>query len=156
MKNLSILILSVAAVLSFTQCNNSSADKLCSNVDTRAKIITELMNNDAYMNQVMDSMQTKHADAIVSTTFDMMKMDQATGMQFMNGVMSMCEGDTTMFKMMMGKTMEMCDTDKGKCSMVMGSMKEHPIGMRSMMDMGMCNMEGMNMEQEKDEHSHPQ
>ena len=36
--------------------------------------------------------------------------------------------------------MEMCDMDKSKCKMMMGSMQEHPKGMESMKDMGMCNM----------------
>ena len=149
MKKLTTILFSVATVLSFTQCTNPSADKLCSNADTRAKVITELMDNDAYMEEVMVAMKTKHGDAIVSTSCDMMKGDKATGIQMMNSMMSMCKDDSSMCKMMMGKTMDMCDSDKGKCTMMMGSMKEHPKGMKDMKDMGMCDMKGMDMSKMK-------
>lgn len=155
MKNLSILILSVTTVLMLTQCNNSSADKLCGNADSRGKVISELMNNDEYMMEVMDSMNTRHGDAMVTASCDMMKGEKA-GMQMMNSMMSMCKDDSTMCKKMMGKTMDMCDSDDEKCKMMMATMNEHPKSMQSMMDMGMCNMKGMNMTQNKDDHSQHQ
>ena len=154
MKKTAILLLAIATIISFTQCSNRSNNKLCSNEDTRGKIISELMNNDAYMMQVMDSMQTRHADAIVSRSRAMMKSDKAMGIEIMNNMMSMCSADSSMCKIMMGKAMEMCDIDKSKCKIMIGSMKEHPKVMQSMKDMGMCGMKGMNMEQKKGDNSH--
>ncbi|PQJ12331.1 hypothetical protein CJD36_000820 [Flavipsychrobacter stenotrophus] len=149
MKKITTFLLAVAMMFSFTQCTNSSADKLCSNADTRAKVISELMNNDAYMKEVMVAMKTKHCDAIASTSCDMMKEDKAMQTKMMGSMMDMCMADTGMCKMMMGKTMDMCDMDKSKCSMMIGSMKEHPKGTQSMKDMGMCDMKGMDMSKMK-------
>lgn len=140
MKKITTIIITVAAMFLFTQCTNSSADKVCSNADTRAKVITELMDNDDYMKEVMVAMKAKHGDAIASTSMDMMKEDNAMGSKMMGNMMDMCKTDTAMCKMMMGKTMDMCDMDKSKCKMMMGAMKEHPKGMQSMKDMGMCDM----------------
>ncbi len=134
MKKLTISLLAVAMIISFTQCSNSSPETLCSNADTRAKIISSLMNNETYMKEVMDSMQAYHGDGM------------------MNGMMSMCSSDSSMCKSMMGKTMEMCDMDKGKCNMMMDCMKEHPKGMQSMKDMGMCDMGGMKMDDHSQHH----
>ena len=143
MKKTIVLLLSFAAMVSFTQCNDSSVDKLCSNADTRAKVITELMDNDVYMKEVMVAMKTKHGDAIASASCDMMKEDKAMWTKMMGNMMNMCMTDTAMCKMMMGKTMEMCDMDKSKCSMMVSSMQSHPKGVKSMKDMGMCDMKGM-------------
>lgn len=145
MKKIVTIILVVATIFSFTQCSNNSSNQI-SNADHRAKVISELMDNDAYMKEVMTAMKTKHGEAIVSTSCDMMKGDKATGMQVMNSMMSMCKDDSSMCKMMMGKTMEMCDMDKEKCKMMMTSMQEHPKGMKDMKDMGMCDMKGLDME----------
>jgi hypothetical protein len=151
MKKLAILLLSVSVLISFTQCSTPSPDKLCSDADTRGKIISELMNNDAYMKEVMDSMKTKHGDAIVSTSCDMMKGDKAMGTKMMNNMMDMCMADTSMCSMMMGKTMDMCDADQGKCNMMMGSMQTHLNVMKSME--GMCDMKDMKMDNKKEDHS---
>ena len=107
------------------------------------------MDNDTYMKEVMVAMKAKHGDAIASNSGDMMKEDKVMGTNMMGNMMDMCMADTDMCKMMMGKTMEMCDMDKSKCKMMMGSMKEHPKGMESMKDMGMCNMKGMDMSKRK-------
>ena len=143
MKKITTILFAVATIFSFTQCSNNSGNEI-SNADTRAKVITELMDNDAYMKEVMLAMKAKHGDAIVSTSCDMMKGDKAMGTKMMGNMMDMCMADTGMCKMMMGKTMDMCDMDKSKCSMMMGSMKEHPKSMQSMKDMGICDMKGMN------------
>jgi anaerobic selenocysteine-containing dehydrogenase len=140
MKKTITIVFALATMFSFAQCTNSSADKLCSNADTRAKVITELMDNDAYMKEIMIAMKVKHGAAIASTSCDMMKDDKAMGTKMMGSMMDMCMADTAMCKMMMGKTMEMCDMDKSKCIMMMGSMKQHPKSMQSMKDMGMCDM----------------
>lgn len=55
MKNISILFLSFSVMVLFTQCNSPAPEKLCDNTATRGKIISELMSNDDYMNEVMDS-----------------------------------------------------------------------------------------------------
>ena len=149
MKRAITFLLAVVTIFSLTQCTDSSADKYCSNADTRAKVITELMNNDAYMQEVMVAMKTKHSGEMASTTHDMMKEDKAMRTKMMSNMMDMCMTDTTMCKMMMGKTMEMCEMDKAKCSMMMGAMKDTPKGTQAMKDMGMCNMKGMDMSKKK-------
>jgi hypothetical protein len=149
MKKITTILFAVATMFSFAQCTNSSADNLCSNADTRAKVISELMNNDAYMKEVMVAMKEKHGDAIASTSCDMMKENNAMGTKMMGSMMDMCQTDTAMCKMVMGKTMDMCDMDKSKCGMMMGTMKDHPKGMQSMRDMGMCDMKGMDMSKMK-------
>ena len=144
-----IIILTVATIFSFTQCTNSSANKDYSNADTRAKLISELLDNDIYMKEVMVAMKAKHGEAIASTSYDMMKEDEATRTQMMGNMMDMVKTDTLMCKMMMTKTMAMCDMDKSKCQMMMASMKEHPKSMESMKEMGMCDMKGMDMNHKK-------
>ena len=144
MKKIITIVFAVATIFSFTQCSNNSGNNI-SNADNRAKVITELMDNDAYMQEVMTAMKAKHGDAIASTSCDMMKEDKAMGTKMMGNMMDMCMADAGMCKMMMGKTMDMCDMDKEKCKMMMTSMQEHPKGMKDMKDMGMCDMKGMDM-----------
>lgn len=142
MKKIAILLLSVAAIISLTKCTNPTSE----NTDNHSKAISEMMNNDAYMNEVMDSMRTKHPDVIQSSFVFIMKNNNQMQGGMMDKMMDMCKMDTSMCKMMMGKTMDMCDMDKSKCSMMIGAMQSHPKAMKSMQDMGMCNMKGMNME----------
>lgn len=142
MKKIAILLLSVAAILSLTQCTNPTSE----NTGNHSKVISEMMNDDAYMNEVMDSMRTKHPDVIQSSFVFIMKNNNQMQGGMMDKMMDMCKMDTSMCKMMMGKTMDMCDMDKSKCSMMIGTMQSHPKAMKSMQDMGMCNMKGMNME----------
>ena len=148
MKKITTILFAVATVFSFTQCSNNSGNEI-SNADNRAKVISELMDNPTYMQEVMTAMKTKHGDAMASTSYDMMKEDKAMGTKMMGNMMEMCMTDTGMCKMMMGKTMEMCDMDQEKCKMMMGSMKEHPKGTQTMKDMGMCDMKGMDMNHKK-------
>ena len=117
-KKILTIVFAVATIFSFTQCSNNSVNDI-SNADHRAKVISELMNNDAYMKEVMTALKTKHGAAMVSTSCDMMKEDKAMGTKMMGNMMEMCMTDTAMCKMMMGKTMEMCDMDKSKCKMMM-------------------------------------
>ncbi len=140
MKKITTLLLSVAALISFTQCNNTPPNELCSNAATRGKVISTLMNNEAYMNEVMDSMQVKHGAA-------MAKNDKAMQAEMMDKMMANCKMDPAVCKSMMDKTMEMCDADQSRCDMMMGAMKPHPNVMKSML--GMCDMEGMNMDKKK-------
>lgn len=144
MKKVLTIVFAFATIFSFTQCSSNSGNQI-SDADHRAKVISELMDNDAYMNEVMAAMRTKHGETIASTSLHMMKEDKAMGTTMMGNMMDMCMSDTGMCKMMMGKTMEMCDMDKDKCKMMMTSMHEHPKGMLTMKDMGMCDMEGMDV-----------
>ena len=149
MKKVTILALSVAVIISLTKCADSTSGNQDEKSGTHGKVISEMMNNDAYMNEVMDSMRTKHPYVIQSSLFVIMKDNNQMQGDMMDKMMDMCKKDSSMCKMMMGKTMEMCDADQSKCKMMMGSMQSHPKGMKTMQDMGMCDMKGMKMDQKK-------
>ncbi len=125
MKKLIIALLAIAGTISLTQCTTANADNI-SNADSRAKVISQLMSNEAYMNEVMDSMKTKH-----QTNMDM------SGDAMMDKMMDMCKADSAMCKKMMGKTMDMCNNDTAKCKMMMNEMKQRPKVMKSMKGMKM-------------------
>ncbi len=139
MKKVKILLFCVAALMSFTQCNNPAPSTTLQQADTRGKTISALMNNDAYMKEVMDSMKTKHGGA--------MSMDMPMDENVMNKMMAACKANPAMGKMMMDKTMAMCEADSSMCKMMMKSMKEHPNVMKSMK--GMEDMKGMKMDKKK-------
>ncbi|MEO7991326.1 MAG: hypothetical protein ABI663_17375 [Chryseolinea sp.] len=147
---ISFTILGFAMLILLTQCSKPTPDTLCSNVETRGKIISTLMNNEAYMNEVMDSMKTKHADVVLATVFVLTKGDKGMQTEMVNNMMSMSESDTTMCKMMMDKTMAMCDADQSKCKMMMGSVQSKSNVMKSMQ--GMCDMNSMNIKPKKEDH----
>jgi hypothetical protein len=147
MKKITLTLMTFAMLFLLMQCSNPSPEKLCTDAVTRGRIISCLMNNDGYMNEVMDSMRTKHPDVILSTVFVIAKEDKQMQENMVDNMMGMCKADSSMCKTMMAKTMDMCDSDSGKCSMMMAAMNEHPKGMQAMKDMGMCDMKGMNMEQ---------
>lgn len=132
MKKMTMLLVSALVMTLFTQCNNSSIDQLVSNGDSRGKIISELVNNDAYMKQVMDSLHAKHGGAMLDMSSEMTRGNKQMGMKMMDNMMEMCKSDTSMFKMMMSKTMKMCEMDEAKCKMMLSSMQEHPKVMKSM------------------------
>ncbi len=139
MKKIKIFLFSIAALMFFTQCNNPAPSTTLQQADTRGKTISALMNNDAYMKEVMDSMKTKHGGA--------MSMDMPMDENMMNKMMNMCKTDPAMGKMMMDKTMAMCDADSSMCKMMMTSMKSHPNVMKAMK--GMDDMKGMKMDKKK-------
>lgn len=142
MKNLAILLLSVAALISFTQCNESPANEVA-NAGERGKIISALMNNGAYMAEVMDSMKVKHGA-------EMAKNDHAMQAEMMDKVMTMCKTDPAMCKSMMDKTTAMCEADQSKCDMMMGAMGGSPKMMQSIHEMcDMKDMKGMKMPPKK-------
>jgi hypothetical protein len=115
MKKITLILLAFATLVTLTKCNNASSDELSSNADGRAKTISALMNNDAYMNQVMDSMRTKHPDAILSAVFTMAKSDKQMQEMMMNKMTDMCKMDITMTKMVVSKTMKMLDESNFDC-----------------------------------------
>lgn len=94
------IVFAVATMFSFTQCSNSASNEI-SNADHRAKVITEMIDNPTYMQEVMTAMKTKHGEALVSTSCEMMKNDKATCDKMMGSIMDMCKTDTAMCKMMM-------------------------------------------------------
>jgi len=151
MKNLAILFLYIAALISFTQCSNSP-NELCTNAASRGKVISSLMNNEAYMTEVMDSMRTKHPEVILSTVFVLAKSNEQIHEKMMDGMADMCKSNPSTFNTMMGKAMDMCDADSSKRNMMMGAMHSRPNVMKSME--GMCDMKGMNMDDKKE--SNPQ
>ena len=132
MKNVKLLLFSVATLISFTQCTNSTPESVLEKPDTRGKTISALMNNTTYMNEVMDSMKVKHGGM---SAMGMANGDMQMDEKMMNNMMEKCKTDTAMCKMMMNKTMAMCDADSSMCKMMMGSMKAHPNMMKSMKDM---------------------
>ena len=115
MKKIFLTLLGFAMLLTLTQCNNASPDKITSDADSRAKTISAIMNNDAYMSQVMDSMRTKHPDVILSDIFIIAKSDKQVQDKMMTKMTEMCKGDTAMTKMMVGKTMKMLDESNLDC-----------------------------------------
>lgn len=137
MKNLALLLLSVAALILLTQCNQSSPEMMCKNPAMRGKVISTLMNDEAYMKQVMDSMQVKHGAGMV-------KHDMAMTPEMMDKMMAECQVDSSMCKKMMSKMMDMCEADQSKCDMMIGSMYGHPKVMKA--------MEGMKMDDGKGKH----
>ena len=137
MKKITMLSLSVAALMTFTKCTNPEPSTLLDKADTRGKTISTLMNNSTYMKEVMDSMQTKHGGA--------MSMDMPMDENMMNKMMEKCKTDPVMCKMMMDKTMVMCDADSSMCKMMMSSMKAHPHVMKAMEG----DMKGMKMDKKK-------
>ena len=137
MKNVKILLVAVAALMTFTQCESPAPEKTLEKADSRGKTISVLMNNDAYMKEVMDSMKTRHGGS--------MAMDMPMDEKMMNKMMEMCKKNPAMGKMMMDKTMAMCDADSSMCKMMMTSMKEHPNVMKSMEG----DMKGMKMDKKK-------
>ena len=145
MKKVKILLFAVAALMTFTQCNNTAPSTTLQQADTRGKTISALMNNDAYMKEVMDSMKTKHGGA--------MSMDMPVDENIMNKMMEACKANPAMGKMMMDKTMAMCDADSSMCEMMLSSMKAHPNVMKAMKGMddmkGMGDMKGMKMDKKK-------
>ena len=143
MKKVKMLLFCVVALMSFTQCNNPTPNMALKQADTRGKTISVLMNNDAYMKEVMDSMQMKHGGNMSAMGKGDMKMDE----NMMNNMMEQCKTDPAMCKMMMDKTTAMCDADSAMCRMMMTSMQAHPNMMKSME--GMKDMKGMKMDKKK-------
>jgi len=142
MKKLTILLLLSVVLILLTQCNNTSPEKLSSNADTRGKIISEFMNSDAYMNEVMDSMRTRHPDVILSSVFVIAKDNKQMQEGVMDKMTGMCKMDASACKMMMGKTIDMVDADSSACNMMMGFMQSHP-NVKKAAQKSMCGMKGM-------------
>lgn len=149
MKTIITLLLVFSGLLLFSQCSNPSPESALHGAEIRAQYISALINNDTYMREVMDTMRTKHPDVYMTTVIMVMKNDKAMQAKMMNTLMSMYGSDSSMCNMMMDKTMDICDADQSKCKMMVGSMHSHPKAMKSMQDMGMCNMKEMKMEQKK-------
>ena len=143
MKKITILLLSVAALISLTQCNNSTPEKPIGKSGAHhGNDISAMMNDEAYMNEVMDSMRTNHPDAVLAAVFVMADNNKEMQKNMMDKMTGMCKMDSSACKMMMGKTMDMADADSSKCNMMMGSMQSHP-NVKKAAQKSMCGMKGM-------------
>ena len=145
MKRVKILLFSLLALMSFTQCDNAAPTTTLQQADKRGKTISALMNNDVYMKEVMDSMKMKHGGNM--SAMSMGKGDMQMNEKMMNDMMEMCKTNPAMGKMMMDKTMAMCNADSSMCKMMMSSMRGHPNVMKCMK--GMDDMKGMKMDKKK-------
>lgn len=75
MKKLTILFTGLLTIMVLSQCSKPSIGILMNNAETRGKIISELVNNDGYMTEVMDSMMhSNHGMKMMSQNHNMMKM----------------------------------------------------------------------------------
>ncbi len=146
---ISSLLLLAAGFLYITSCTQPKAADMLQNDAQKSEIIAAILVNDAVSSELMDSLMIKHHDQMMMKMNSMMSSDKMMQGDMLGKMMDMCKTDSSMCKMMMGKTMDMCDMDKSKCSMMMGSMQEHPKAMKTMQDMGMCDMKGMKMDQKK-------
>jgi hypothetical protein len=124
MKPIAILLLSFTALFSLTQCNSTTPEMVSKDPAMRGKMISNLVNNEVYMQQVMDSMAVQHSKG-------MGKHEHAMNTEMMDKMMAACQTDSTMCKKMMSKTMDMCEADQAKCAMMMGAMQGHPKVMKS-------------------------
>ena len=143
MKKITLTLLSFALLFTLTHCNKTSPDALTSNAETRAKTISALVNNEAYMNQVMDSMRTKHPDAVLSTIFIMAKNNGQMQEKMMNKMTDMCKTNPSMTKMMVGKTMNMLDDSKTSCCETGKMMMGDEMAMKHGEQADCCKKSGM-------------
>lgn len=134
MKKTSSFFIAFAALILLSQCDSAAPLDLSSN-SSRAKIITELMDNDSYRSEVMYSMQTKHPEAMLTNVLMTAKNNDQIRSDLMDKMMEMGKEDSSVFKMMMNKSMAMCNEDKAMCKMMMESMQENPNVMKNMQDM---------------------
>ncbi|WP_421797905.1 hypothetical protein [Haliscomenobacter sp.] len=134
MKKTSSFFIAFAALILLSQCDTAAPLDLSSN-SSRAKIITELMDNDSYRSEVMYSMQTKHPEAMLTNVLMTAKNNDQIRSDLMDKMMEMGKEDSSVFKMMMNKSMAMCNEDQAMCKMMMESMQENPNVMKNMQDM---------------------
>ncbi|MFT6282127.1 MAG: hypothetical protein ACJA0U_002262 [Salibacteraceae bacterium] len=114
MKKLSILFVSISIMMLPTKCSSPSADQLCTNSETRGQIISELVNNDNYMNQVMDSMMQNNHGMEMMTGNNPMMNSKMSG----KGMMDRMRSDTSMQRLMMNNMMYMLENDSVFCANV--------------------------------------
>lgn len=134
MKKTSSFFIAFAALILLSQCDSAAPLDLSSN-SSRAKIITELMDNDSYRSEVMYSKQTKYPEAMLTNVLMTAKNNEQIRSDLMDKMMEMGKEDASVFKMMMNKSMAMCNEDQAMCKMMMESMQENPNVMKDMQDM---------------------
>lgn len=145
------MVLLATASICITGCMQHNMSDMFNDDSHRGEMFSEILQNDQWSSELIDSLMMKHHELMMTKMNDMMKSDQSMQMGMMDNMMSMCSTDSTMCKMMMDKTMGMCDMDTAKCNMMMGSMHQHPKAMKTMKDMGMCDMKNMESKE-----GHPQ
>jgi hypothetical protein len=126
MKNTIILMLSAVSMIFFTRCTNPNAENLGESPESRAKVISTMLNDDVFRAQLMDSMHANKHKMMQGENGMMGRMMSDTSMHgmMMEKMMERCKSDTAMCRKMMGKTIDMCNEDSSACAM--------------MMDMGCC------------------
>ncbi len=111
------------AIFTFSGCKTNDPNKLLKNSDTRSQIISTLLKNAEYNNELMDSM--------------MKQMNSAEMMHKMMGgdkMMQMMKGDTSIRNSMMGQMMEMADQDSMMCKKMMNMIMNQPNISRQLMN----------------------
>lgn len=142
MKKITLSIFAFAMLFTLTQCNNSTSENHGEKSGAHGKDISAMMNNEAYMNEVMDSMRSNHPDIILSAAFSMANNNREMQEGMMDKMTGMCKMDSATCKMMMSKTMDMADADSSACNMMMGSIQSHP-NVKKAAQKSMCGMKGM-------------
>lgn len=143
------MLLLAAASIHILGCTPSKVPELLNVETTRKEIISSISNDVEASAEMIDSLLINNLEQMMMKMHTMMTGNTMMREDMMGKMMDMCKTDSSMCKMMMGKTMAMCDMDKSKCSMMMAAMQEHPKAMKTMQDMGMCDMKGMKMDNKK-------
>lgn len=136
MKKISSFFIAFAALFLLSQCDTAAPQNLSDNA-SREKIITELLDNESYRQEVMYSMQTKHPDAMLSNVLMTAQNNEQIQADLMDKMMEMGKTDPSIFKMMMSKSMALCNDDPALCKLIMEAMNENPNVMKNMKSMGM-------------------
>ena len=122
----SIIILFATASVYITGCTQHNMSDMFSNDSHRSEMFSEILQNDQWSSELIDSLMMKHHGQM------MMKMKSAM------------MGDKSMQEDMMGKMMDNCDTDSSMCTMMTVMMTNHKPSMKMMMgimhDKGMIDM----------------
>ena len=120
MKKTATLLLSAIGILFFTHCTNPDAENINTSPESRAKIISTMLNDDAFRAQLMDSIHANKHKMMKGEHGIMGRMmsDSSMHNMMMDKMMERCKSDTAMCRKMMGKTIDMCNVDSAKCAMM--------------------------------------
>lgn len=115
MKKLFFFLSTILFIITIYSCNSNEPDSFLKNTTTRSKIISTLLKNSDYTNELMDSMIKQ-----MNNTEMMHKMMGGDKM------MQMMKGDTSMRNSMMEQMMKMANEDSMMCSRMMDKMMSQP------------------------------
>ena len=116
-----IMILLVTASRYITGCTQNNMSDMFTNDAHRGEMFSEILKNDQWSSELIDSLMMKHHGEMMTKMNDMMKGDQRMQMGMMDSMMSMCNADSSM------------------CKMMMSSMQSRPNVMKSMQSMSDMN-----------------